>query len=155
MTRGGLNRREAFAARATAAGKRGAAAFGGLAGKKPVLAFAADFRRLILAFHKFYKMVPGAKTGVCENSNKTSRVKARFRALLFRFAFSARASAGFNAYLQGRVEAAAMPRSTCWDASFAAVGHGLRPDTPRFLVLRRHPVGVHASACSRPKQPKG
>jgi hypothetical protein len=53
MTRGGLNRREAFAARATAAGKRGAAAFGARAGKKPVLAFAADFRRLILAFHKF------------------------------------------------------------------------------------------------------
>jgi hypothetical protein len=53
MTRGGLNRREAFAAGATAAGNRGATAFGGSAGKEPVLAFAAHFRRLILAFHKF------------------------------------------------------------------------------------------------------
>ena len=53
MTRGGLNRREAFAPRAAAAGDRGAAAFGAGAGKEPVLAFAADFGRLILAFHKF------------------------------------------------------------------------------------------------------
>jgi len=28
-----------------------------------VLAFPADFRRLILAFHKFLKLVSGAKTG--------------------------------------------------------------------------------------------
>jgi len=28
-----------------------------------VLAFPADFRRLILAFHKFKSMVTGAKTG--------------------------------------------------------------------------------------------
>ena len=26
---------------------------------------------------------------------------------------------------------------------------------PGSFVLRKHPVGVHASACSRPKQPKG
>jgi hypothetical protein len=43
MTRNGLNRRQAFAARATAPGNRGAAAFGALPGKEPVLAFAADF----------------------------------------------------------------------------------------------------------------
>jgi len=53
MTREQLNGREAFAARAAAAGKRGAAALGGRAGEKPVLAFTADFGRLILAFHKF------------------------------------------------------------------------------------------------------
>jgi hypothetical protein len=76
MTRGVLKRREAFAARATAAGKRGTAAPAGLAGQKPVLPFAAGFRRLILAFHKFLKFVSGAKTGACEHSNKTSRVKA-------------------------------------------------------------------------------
>jgi hypothetical protein len=45
--------REAFAAGATAAGDGGCAAFGLVAGEKAVLAFAADFRRLILAFHKF------------------------------------------------------------------------------------------------------
>jgi hypothetical protein len=61
LTRGGLNRREAFAARATTAGERGATARGGIAGKKPVLAFAADFRRLILAFHKFKKSFPAQK----------------------------------------------------------------------------------------------
>ena len=53
MTREQLNGREAFAARAAAAGERGAAALGGRAGEKPVLAFTADFGRLILAFHKF------------------------------------------------------------------------------------------------------
>jgi hypothetical protein len=56
-----LNRRQAFAARATAAGKRGTAALGGRAGKEPVLAFAADFGRLILAFHKFKKIIPAEK----------------------------------------------------------------------------------------------
>jgi hypothetical protein len=56
-----LNRRKPFAARATAAGEGGAAALGGLAGKKSVLAFAADFRRLILAFHKFKKIIPAEK----------------------------------------------------------------------------------------------
>jgi hypothetical protein len=71
MTRGGLNRRKAFAARATTAGERGATAPGGLAGEEPVLAFAADFRRLILAFHKFKKIVSGAKTGAWENISKT------------------------------------------------------------------------------------
>jgi len=43
MTRECLNGREAFAARTAATGNRGAAALGGLAGEKPVLAFAADF----------------------------------------------------------------------------------------------------------------
>ncbi len=47
------NRRQAFAAHAAAVGQRGLAALGGIAVQKPVLAFAADFRRLILAFHKF------------------------------------------------------------------------------------------------------
>ena len=55
MTRGGLNRSQTFAARAAAAGERGATALGALAGEEPVLAFAAGFRRLILAFHKILK----------------------------------------------------------------------------------------------------
>jgi hypothetical protein len=47
------DRGETFAALAAAVGQNGAAAFAGIAVEKPVLAFAADFRRLILAFHKF------------------------------------------------------------------------------------------------------
>jgi len=47
------NRREAFATVAAAVGQRGLAALGGIAVKKTVLTFPADFRRLILAFHKF------------------------------------------------------------------------------------------------------
>jgi hypothetical protein len=46
------NRRQAFAAVAAAVGQRGLPALAGIAVEKPVLAFAADFRRLILAFHK-------------------------------------------------------------------------------------------------------
>jgi hypothetical protein len=46
------NWREAFAAVAAAVGERGFATLAGIAIEKPVLAFAADFRRLILAFHK-------------------------------------------------------------------------------------------------------
>ena len=61
MTRGGLYRRQAFTARATAAGERGATAPSGLAGEESVLTFTADFRRLILAFHKFFKFSPGQK----------------------------------------------------------------------------------------------
>jgi len=49
----GSDRREAFAALATAITQRGAAAAGGFAVQKPVLAFPADLGRLILAFHKF------------------------------------------------------------------------------------------------------
>jgi len=48
----GLNRRQAFAAFAAAVAQCGAATLGGFAGEKPVLPFAPDFRRLILAFHK-------------------------------------------------------------------------------------------------------
>jgi len=47
------NRRQAFAAHATAIGQGGLAALGGIAVQETVLAFPADFRRLILAFHKF------------------------------------------------------------------------------------------------------
>jgi len=43
---------------------------------------------LILAFHKFKKFVPGAKTGACENSNKTGRVKARVWVAAGGFQFS-------------------------------------------------------------------
>jgi hypothetical protein len=46
------NRRQAFAAVAAAVGQCGLAALAGIAVQKPVLTFAADFRRLILAFHK-------------------------------------------------------------------------------------------------------
>jgi hypothetical protein len=53
---------QAFAAGATAAGEGGASAAGGLAGEKPVLAFAADLGRLILAFHKILNaLVPAQK----------------------------------------------------------------------------------------------
>jgi hypothetical protein len=45
--------RQTFAAYATAIGQRGLAALGGITVQKPVLAFATNFRRLILAFHKF------------------------------------------------------------------------------------------------------
>ena len=53
MTRVTLNRRQTFPTRATAVGERGAAASRGRAGEEPMLALAADFRRLILAFHIF------------------------------------------------------------------------------------------------------
>src|SRR5678815_4894087 len=43
---------EAFASLTAAAGQRGLAAPAGVAGEEAVLAFAADLRRLILAFHK-------------------------------------------------------------------------------------------------------
>ena len=46
------NRCQAFAAVAAAVGQRGLAALAGIAVEKSVLAFATDFRRLILAFHK-------------------------------------------------------------------------------------------------------
>ena len=46
------DRRQALAAIATAVGEGGLAALGGIAVEEPVLAFPADFRRLILAFHK-------------------------------------------------------------------------------------------------------
>jgi hypothetical protein len=65
------NRREAFATRATAARNRGRATLGLVAGKEAVLAFPADFRRLILAFHKFLKIISGAKTGAWENSSES------------------------------------------------------------------------------------
>ena len=74
----GLDRGQAFAAFAAAVAQRGAAAPGGFAGEKPVLPFPADFRRLILAFHKILIIVSGAKTGAWKNTNKTSRVKTRF-----------------------------------------------------------------------------
>jgi len=44
--------RQALAAVAAAVGEGGLAALGGVAVEEPVLAFPADFRRLILAFHK-------------------------------------------------------------------------------------------------------
>jgi hypothetical protein len=47
------NRRQAFAAQATAISEDGLAALAGITGKKAVLTFTADLRRLILAFHKF------------------------------------------------------------------------------------------------------
>jgi hypothetical protein len=49
---GGSNRRQAFASHAAAIGKRGFAALARIAVKKSMLPFTADFRRLILAFHK-------------------------------------------------------------------------------------------------------
>jgi len=46
------DRRQAFAAVAAAVGERGLAALARIAVEKSVLPFAADFRWLILAFHK-------------------------------------------------------------------------------------------------------
>ncbi len=75
------NRCQAFAAVTTAVGQRGLAALARITVKKPVLAFAADFRRLILAFHKFKWLRAGAVklrfSGAGEVSNETSCVKAR------------------------------------------------------------------------------
>jgi hypothetical protein len=68
---------QAFAARATAAGDGGRATLGFIAGEESVLTFAADFRRLILAFHKL-NSVCSAKKRVCEDSNEPFCVKARF-----------------------------------------------------------------------------
>jgi hypothetical protein len=56
---GGLNRRQAFAAHAAAIGKRGFATLARIAVKKSVLPAAADFRRLILAFHKLIRLPSG------------------------------------------------------------------------------------------------
>jgi hypothetical protein len=77
-----LYRRQAFAAHATAVGQRGLAALGGVAVEKPVLAFAADFRRLILAFHKFKSMVSGKKPergriAPCEARKRVARLETR------------------------------------------------------------------------------
>jgi hypothetical protein len=54
------NRRQAFASHAAAIPQCGLAAFGRIAIEKSVLPFAADFRRLILAFHKFKSLAPFA-----------------------------------------------------------------------------------------------
>ena len=77
-----LNRRQAFASHAAAIGQRGFAALARIAVKKSVLPFAADFRWLILAFHKLIRLPSGRKTGVCEDNHETLRVKAQLIALL-------------------------------------------------------------------------
>jgi hypothetical protein len=56
---GGLNRRQAFAAHTAAIGQRGFAALARITVKKSVLPFAADFRWLILAFHKLIQLPSG------------------------------------------------------------------------------------------------
>jgi tetratricopeptide (TPR) repeat protein len=70
-----LNRGQAFAAHAAAVVQRGLAAFARIAGKKPVLPFAAHFLWLILAFHKLIRLPSGGKTGTCEDSHETAHVK--------------------------------------------------------------------------------
>ena len=57
----GSNRRQAFASHAAAIGQRGLAAFARITVEKSVLPFAADFRRLILAFHKLFSVLPAEK----------------------------------------------------------------------------------------------
>jgi hypothetical protein len=79
---GGLNRRQAFASHAAAIGQRGFAALARIAVKKSVLPFAADFRWLILAFHKLIRLPSGRKTGMCEDNHETPRVKAQLIAQL-------------------------------------------------------------------------
>jgi hypothetical protein len=59
----GSNGRQAFATDAAAIGQCGLAALARIAVEKPVLPFAADFRRLILAFHKSIWLPSGGKTG--------------------------------------------------------------------------------------------
>jgi hypothetical protein len=78
---GGLNRRQAFASHAAAIGQRGFAALARIAVKKSVLPFAADFRWLILAFHKLIRLPSGRKTGACEDNHETPRVKAQLIAV--------------------------------------------------------------------------
>jgi hypothetical protein len=77
MSARGLNRRQAFAAHAAAIGQRGLAALARITVKKSVLPFAADFRWLILAFHKLIRLPSGRKTGACEDNHETPRVKAQ------------------------------------------------------------------------------
>ena len=62
--------RQAFAAVAAAVGERGLAALARIAVEKSVLPFAADFRRLILAFHKF-RFVSAWKTPLTERRRIT------------------------------------------------------------------------------------
>jgi hypothetical protein len=64
------DRRQAFAAVAAAVGERGLAAFARIAVEKSVLPFAADFRWLILAFHKF-RFVSAWKTPLTERRRVT------------------------------------------------------------------------------------
>jgi hypothetical protein len=47
-----------------------------------MLPFAADFRWLILAFHKLIRLPSGRKTGACEDNHETPRVKAQLIAVL-------------------------------------------------------------------------
>jgi hypothetical protein len=60
------NRRQAFAAEAATVAQNRLAAFARIAVEKSMLAFAADFRRLILAFHKFNCLRLGAKFRLSE-----------------------------------------------------------------------------------------
>jgi hypothetical protein len=53
----GSNRREALATHAAAIGQRGLAALGGITIQETVLPLAADFRRLILAFHNLINSI--------------------------------------------------------------------------------------------------
>ncbi len=68
----GLYGRQAFAAYATAIGQRGLAALGGITVQKPVLAFATNFRRLILAFHKFKLKSKSGQSGKKPESERIS-----------------------------------------------------------------------------------
>jgi len=70
------NGREAFAAFAAAIAQNGAATFAGIAIEKSVLAFAPDFRRLILAFHKFNKGALGRGKSVNRAGNPISESPA-------------------------------------------------------------------------------
>jgi hypothetical protein len=74
----GLHGRQAFAARTAASGERGASAAGFLAGKKPVLPLAADFRGLVLAFHKIKIRCVLAAKRAAQHNNQPACVKARF-----------------------------------------------------------------------------
>ena len=55
------NGREPFTAHPTTVGQNGLAALAGITVQKSVLAFAADFRRLILALHKIKFNIPAQK----------------------------------------------------------------------------------------------
>ena len=89
------NGREPFAAHPTAVGQGGLAALAGITVQKSVLAFAADFRRLILALHKFKINIP---------AQKPERDRIPGRGLMSSKPF------GFSGYLRAHPETAPVAR---------------------------------------------
>jgi hypothetical protein len=90
---GKSNRREAFAAEAAAVAQDGLAALARIAVEKSVLPFAADFRWLILAFHKFKFAISAWETPLTEQRRVTmkrlvSRRGSRINSRTLRFSMA-------------------------------------------------------------------